>query len=625
MATFTDIVKSQRKSGSGVMSSLNTAFSERAKEKMDPRNYLFNRSGVLTALFPQLKGYQAQSKETTQKIKEGSTSGAFGVGQVDLIVSRLDSIGIQQQIQAKNSMVLPMMSRDINVMRQNIVKMVKLQGGTPATKADAFFMKSKDREAAYETQFGKKPTAIGATKAPEQEGLFSKLMGDLMRGGIIGMIMRVGGALLIAKAFESYANNPEFRESVNKGVKAIFGAIFDFMKEHWQGTLIALAALFPLTTLSLIGNGLKLLSGLLMGGTEGVGIVSALTSLSRLLLGPAGLVAAVGLLMWKITDWADKADMNNPDGNPFAILAKSAKEFSDWVNEKTGRDAVYADRRESNKKRDLQPGEFAPRGTQTEIKNDTVKNYENKFINAKDDATRAQILPGLNMVRKMAGLAELTMDQAKQNLLNSNAPSQQPAKQESGQVGRITGQFGENRGSHMHQGTDVAAPLGTAVTSTGAGKVTFSGVQKGYGNTIEVDHGDGLKSRYAHLKDLMASVGTEVTAGQQIGTVGNTGRSTGPHLHYELLKNGQAINSGSTALAALNPSQNTTGTQLAQNSADLANSQRGGNNININNSGNVVSASNDNKQESAPQLAPAEVMDTDLMRELFRKRVVSYA
>jgi murein DD-endopeptidase MepM/ murein hydrolase activator NlpD len=74
--------------------------------------------------------------------------------------------------------------------------------------------------------------------------------------------------------------------------------------------------------------------------------------------------------------------------------------------------------------------------------------------------------------------------------------------------------------------------------------VTFADHRSGYGKLVEIDHGGGLRTRYAHTKRIDVKVGDVVTRGQPIAAVGSTGRSTGPHVHYEVLRNGQAIDPG---------------------------------------------------------------------------------
>lgn len=94
----------------------------------------------------------------------------------------------------------------------------------------------------------------------------------------------------------------------------------------------------------------------------------------------------------------------------------------------------------------------------------------------------------------------------------------------------------------MHRGLDFASAEGSPVVATGAGIVTFAGRRGGYGKLIEIDHGGGIRTRYAHMKRIDIEVGDIVTRGQQIAAVGSTGRSTGPHVHYEVLENGRHVN-----------------------------------------------------------------------------------
>ncbi|GAA0855566.1 M23 family metallopeptidase [Aliiglaciecola litoralis] len=91
----------------------------------------------------------------------------------------------------------------------------------------------------------------------------------------------------------------------------------------------------------------------------------------------------------------------------------------------------------------------------------------------------------------------------------------------------------------MHKGIDFAGKEGEAVVSTGAGLVTWAGERYGYGQLIEIDHGDGIVTRYGHNKAVSVKIGDVVTKGQEIALMGSTGRSTGAHVHYEVLKNGR--------------------------------------------------------------------------------------
>ncbi|MBX9615509.1 MAG: M23 family metallopeptidase [Caulobacteraceae bacterium] len=94
----------------------------------------------------------------------------------------------------------------------------------------------------------------------------------------------------------------------------------------------------------------------------------------------------------------------------------------------------------------------------------------------------------------------------------------------------------------VHQGQDFAAPLNTAIHATAPGIVSFAGVRSGYGNTVEIDHGRGFKTRFAHLNTMAVQPGQRVALGQRIGGMGTTGRSTGVHLHYEVWMDGRPQN-----------------------------------------------------------------------------------
>jgi murein DD-endopeptidase MepM/ murein hydrolase activator NlpD len=112
-------------------------------------------------------------------------------------------------------------------------------------------------------------------------------------------------------------------------------------------------------------------------------------------------------------------------------------------------------------------------------------------------------------------------------------------KLESGLGGRRN-PFG-GRGFEYHEGQDIDAQYGDAVQVAAGGKVTIAGWQRGYGKVVYVDHGNGVSTRYGHLSQINVTVGETVARGQIIGLVGSTGRSTGPHLHYEVRINNQPV------------------------------------------------------------------------------------
>ncbi|MBX3244292.1 MAG: M23 family metallopeptidase [Acidobacteria bacterium] len=115
-------------------------------------------------------------------------------------------------------------------------------------------------------------------------------------------------------------------------------------------------------------------------------------------------------------------------------------------------------------------------------------------------------------------------------------------------IGKINNEFGFRRNPfggrtyEFHAGMDIDGERGDVIVAPASGTITKSGWQGGYGNMIEIDHGNGLTTRYGHMSKVESAVGDMVTRGQLIGYVGSTGRSTGPHLHYELRLNDRPIN-----------------------------------------------------------------------------------
>jgi len=108
-------------------------------------------------------------------------------------------------------------------------------------------------------------------------------------------------------------------------------------------------------------------------------------------------------------------------------------------------------------------------------------------------------------------------------------------------VGSVISPFGM-RGGRMHEGVDISGSTGNPVAASASGTVVRAGWYGGYGKCVDISHGDGVITRYGHLSRISVSTGQKVDRGQLIGRVGSTGRSTGPHLHFELIVNGQHRN-----------------------------------------------------------------------------------
>jgi len=112
--------------------------------------------------------------------------------------------------------------------------------------------------------------------------------------------------------------------------------------------------------------------------------------------------------------------------------------------------------------------------------------------------------------------------------------------------GRVSSRFGKRLDplTHKHRdhhGVDIAAARGSSIRAARPGQVTFAGRQGGYGNLVIIDHGNGMETRYAHCDRILVREGDTIQGDTAIATVGSTGRSTGPHLHFEVRKDGSAV------------------------------------------------------------------------------------
>jgi len=228
----------------GIVSGSFSAGSKRLKEMFDIRNVLFSGSGVGSIIGRKIfgKGYTA-TPESSVASKISAPTPGFSSESIDVLVS----IKKDTRISAKNSMVLPAMARDMNLIRQNIGRLVKLQGGTATTKADMFFKRAGERETAYESQFGKKVEPIGVVKTETKKetagsGLFASLLtavggisnaiaggfnflGSLVKGvatvlsSILSIVTAIASSLGVGKAISNLT-----RSAVGAGVGAAAAA-----------------------------------------------------------------------------------------------------------------------------------------------------------------------------------------------------------------------------------------------------------------------------------------------------------------------------------------------------------------------------------------------------------------
>lgn len=167
-----------------------------------------------------------------------------------------------------------------------------------------------------------------------------------------------------------------------------------------------------------------------------------------------------------------------------------------------------------------------------------VKNNQTDVI----DVSEAVSQLSTTFQHQLARLDALQLLMLDRNLEEERTPAGWPVKS-----GWISSGFGERNDPFTgkltkHDGLDFAGKKGSDVLSVARGVVIWAGVRHGYGNTVEIDHGNGYVTRYAHGQELLVHVGDRVTAGQKIAKMGQTGRATSTHVHFEVLKKGRAIN-----------------------------------------------------------------------------------
>lgn len=155
MSRLAEIYKQEVGAGRGVSS----AIGKRLAEKLDPRQ-IFDRTGIIATIFPALKAYTAKKPGTE---KPGAETAKTPLSALSIDPGAFSEISAATKITAKSSMVLPAMARDMNLMRQNIAKLVKMQGGTAAVKGDMFFKRAAERESLFESAFSKLKGKSGST------------------------------------------------------------------------------------------------------------------------------------------------------------------------------------------------------------------------------------------------------------------------------------------------------------------------------------------------------------------------------------------------------------------------------------------------------------------------------
>lgn len=258
-------------------------------------------------------------------------------------------------------------------------------------------------------------------------------------------------------------------------------------------------------------------------------IYAAASAAGVLVLAMVGL----GLHLARVVDHGDQNRLLRDENNQLRAQLRLVQEKVAHIDETLDRVERFDQRLRSltalnDTERNLAIGPLDPpeRGGAAEEGGHDVGLLDEKLDSLVDEAVRSE-----------RSLAELQRYFEDQKSLLASTPSIWPAR------GWVTSDFGSRLDPYtahsvMHRGLDIANRNGSPVYAPADGVVVFSGSEGGYGKLLVVDHGYGVKTRFGHLSDVLAKVGQRVKRGEQIAAMGNTGRSTGPHLHYEVRVNG---------------------------------------------------------------------------------------
>lgn len=189
----------------------------------------------------------------------------------------------------------------------------------------------------------------------------------------------------------------------------------------------------------------------------------------------------------------------------------------------------------------LEDNNIAVGGKEVDLLKDFSAVAERKEKQYFENLNETLLLLAKNIEERENSLLDLIDMLEEQRLISLATPSIMPVQ------GWISSKFGYrvspfNKRRVFHEGVDIAAPYGSFVESSAKGIVIYSGYKAGYGNLVTIDHGFGFVTRYAHNSKLLVKVGDRVEKGDKIAKVGNSGKSTGPHVHYEVLVNGVPVN-----------------------------------------------------------------------------------
>jgi hypothetical protein len=628
----------------GVVSGYGSAVGKRAREMFDFRNVLFGGTGVTSVIGRKIfgKGYSAargDKEGSAEKVTRSSTE------LMSANTSILDEVNINSKITAKNTMSLPFMARDMNVMRQNIIKLVKLQGGTSTNKADTFFMRSSEREKAYEVQFGKdkKKSPEKITKENRSDTSFmSRLtgfIGSIFSGLSKKLLPLIGIAGVVGYALDSLAT--------------VIKNAFNWLADSWLGQKIGMK---PITKSQGFGpfgrerntqntqpgdittsqdNGVSLTQKI---GDVALGGGSAIAGANAVRQG-IKMKALTGVTKTAVLDVASmsvgqlaKSTPKSLWGKFLVFLAKRSPKliqmfglrlaqagvlatipFIGWVMAAVQLGfslwaawELYELWREFNNEEDTKKPSPSNITSPSNIPVSKTLSTGEEIVGTSPTPSGGNLMESVGRAEGgSAGYDAINRGKA------GDTPNGMPGLSNLtvGQVMKL-----QDEGRVMAAGRYQVIP-GTLKGLVKSGVVGVEDkfdsatqdklFQALYNQRMKIAGDDPLKQQYELSKEFAAIANPYTGSSYYAGLAGNKASISSEQ--YNIARSGGSIDQRSRDFSQQ--------THLAM---------RG--NVNINNSGNTITAGNDKKSEIPnTQLAQADVMDGDLMKELFRKRVVNYA
>ena len=628
MATkFSQLYKQELKS-QGILSSLGSAALKKTKERMDIRNTLFGGSGIMSITGQKIfgKGYSG-SALSSSPTNTSSVGNNQGISELLASSDRQESL---LRVIGKNTFNMNMMARDTNITRQNIITLTKKMTGRASRSQDALWSGAGARNKSLSSYNDKKGSASDQGKSPTSATGSSSMIGSLVGGilgfggsmlsGIAGVAGTIGTGILsaigsiatlspvlavigiaatsyvlkkisedidfsgiadnlaktigidlkspksilqqFAEKLDTMFNTKAFTETLT-WAKTAFAPVIDTLGKH-IATIGDVAMVYTkaayMNLAESFGN-LGKIFGFLFNEFFQANKGKIFTAIAIGLMGPRALsaggaaIAALSLAFGAATGEDSREEMKQKIDDKNAELSKMPGGRKD-AEDRLSKGGLFLNDQTKLLK------EILELESKLEIK-------EKEYKKAVGDFQQSTGNFGPNFTQKVEDL--------KKNLPGGTyggGYQSAPPPSDSNAPLRISSDFGfrahpiTGRGS-WHEGQDYPMKEGSDVYAAEKGRVTISSSASGYGNMIEIDHGNGKTTRYAHLKSMNVAVGDMVEKGQKIALSGNTGTSTNPHLHFEERENGQATRPSPQMLATA-----VRGIMLNENSVNLANASR---------------------------------------------------